>query len=386
MIDNIIFTSTDNNINNIFENYKFEYELFLIESNTFNTFGKIDNQIIQESYDDLEILQESIKETLTVWIARFTEAVQKALDRFIQIIEGVQDLAYLRSIEGKVKALDQDPGFSVNNIRNYDDEALANFNVVEFNEVYQSDKDSLQSQDAFLIKKYSNLGFAEGKTDIKEVIENYMVQVVTNSVNVTPGLIKGYYNWCRNDYKNDLGKIRTLMNTYNESTKAISTIINNLPNDYKDKEQTEGNDLVTPKTNPENVKESFRFLLEAPGDPPQTQQSISNTPSATDKPKDNGNPAKMTFDDRTDYVAKAKLGQDSNQEVVNAIRTYLSVTTRILSTIFIIIKNRKADYMRVLKHLFPMNRQQRETSQSTVNINKIPQNQIDTSNIPTNNT
>ena len=277
MIDNIIFTSTDNSINNIFENYKFEYELFLIESNTFNTFGKIDNQIIQESYDDLEILQESIKETLTVWIARFTEAVQKALDRFIQIIEGVQDLAYLRSIEGKVKALDQDPGFSVNNIRNYKDDVINNFNVVEFNKVYETDKESLQSQDAFLIKNYSNLGFAEGKTDIKEVIENYMVNIV-DTVNVTPGLIKGYYNWCRNDYKNDLGKIRTLMNTYNESTKAISTIINNLPNDYKDKEQTEGNDLVTPKTNPENVKESFRFLLEAPGDPPQTQQSISNTP------------------------------------------------------------------------------------------------------------
>ena len=231
MIDNIIFTSTDNHIDNIYENYKFEYELFLIEYNTFNTFGKIDNQIIQESYDDPEIIQESIKETLTVWIARFTEAVQKALDRFIQIIEGVQDLTYLKSIEGKVKALDKDPGFSVNNIRNYDDDALANFNVVEFNKVYQSDKDSLQSQDAFLIKNYSNLGFAEGKTDIKEVIENHMVHVVTDNVNVTPGLIKGYYDWCRNNYKNDLGKIRNLMNTYNESTKAISTIINNLPSD-----------------------------------------------------------------------------------------------------------------------------------------------------------
>ena len=65
---------------------------------------------------------------------------------------------------------------------------------------------------------------------------------------------------------------------------------------------------------------------------------------------------------------------------VNAIKTYLSTTTRILATLFIIIKNRKADYMRVLKHLFPMNREQQQIAQSTVNINQT-QTQVDTSNL-----
>ena len=120
-------------------------------------------------------------------------------------------------------------------------------------------------------------------------------------------------------------------------------------------------------------------MQEAPGDPIDTTPAISGTQSAVKKPS---NPAKMTFDDRTDYVAKAS-GNDSNQETVNAIRTYLSVTTRILSTMFIIVKNRKADYMRVLKHLFPMNRQQKETAQSTVNVNRVT-GQVDTSRMPSN--
>ena len=211
MIENIIFTSTDNTLDSLYENCRFEYELFLIESRAFSTFGKIDNELIQESYSDTEIIQESIKETLTLWIARFTEGIQKALDRFVQVIEGQQDLAYLKSIEPNVKALNKDPGFSVNNIRNYSNEAFNNFNVVPFNQVYTSKKDSLQNQEQFLIQNYNTYGFANGKTDIKEVLEDYFVDVVTDQVNVTPELIRGYYNWCRQDYINDVNKEKIIL-------------------------------------------------------------------------------------------------------------------------------------------------------------------------------
>ena len=90
----------------------------------------------------------------------------------------------------------------------------------------------------------------------------------------------------------------------------------------------------------------------------------------------------MTFDDKVEYVGKAN---GTNQDTVNIIRTYLSCTSRILSTLFVIIKNRKADYMRVLKHLFPVNREMKNTASATTTItnNQTNNNQVDISKIPT---
>ncbi len=376
MIENITFTSGDNYNDSLFETVSLEYELFLIESEAFSTFGKINNQCIRESYGaDLEILQESIKETLTLWLTRFTEALQQALDKFIGIIEGQMDLAYLKSIETKVKELKGDPGFSVNNIRNYKDDVIKGFDIVEFNTIFNTKKDSLENQDKFLIANYSNYGFAEGQTDIKDVLETAIVDVVKDSVNVTPELIRGYYNWCRNNYIEDVKAVQANMNTYNTSVKSIQNIINQLPNDYKDKNQTESNPNVTQNNTQQQKTESFRFNLH------EDDTTATTTGNNTTQPQGSQNPAKMEFNDKVDYVGKAG---GTNQDTVNMIKVYLTCTTKILSTLFVIIKNRKADYMRVLKHLFPVNREMRNTAATTTNINQNTNNgtpQINTSNM-----
>ena len=376
MVD-LDFNSIDYYVDSLYEEYQLEYELYMIEKSAFKTFAKINNVVIQENYDnDIEMIQESMKETLTIWITRFTEAIQNALNKFMDALDGAQDLAYLKSIEGAVKELKEDPGFSVNNIRNYKEEIIHNFKIQDFNTVYNSNKDSLQSQDQFLIQNYSNLGFANGKTDIKQVIEDTVVDVVKDPVAVKVDLIKGYYNWCRNDYVNDINPIKAAMNVYNNSSKSILGIINNLPDDFKNKEETQGNPDVTPK-GPEGKQESASLINED-----QTTPSITNTSGATNDGNKGGNPAKMTFDDKVDYIAKAK-GAGSNQEVVNAVRNYLSCTSRILSTLFIIIKNRKADYLRVLKHVFPMNRETRQAAQATTTITpNQTKSQVDTSRLP----
>lgn len=371
MITNLEFTSTDNYTSSIYETYQLEYELFLIEANAFNVLGKINNNILQES-SDMFILQESIKETLTVWITRFTEALQKALNNFMGAIEGAQDLTYLKSIEANVKSLNKDPGFTVNNIRNYKEDAIKNFDIVQFQDVYNTKKDSLQTQEQFLIQNYSNYGFAAGQTDIKEVLETALVDVVKEEVPVTIGLIRGYYDWCRNDYVNDMDTVKKMMNKYNESAKAISNLIKSLPEDYSDKEQTVNNPNVTQPNNnqqqPQNASFNFAYLYEA--DDTTAPNPANATPNPVGNNNKTNNPSKMEFNDKVDYMAKASGNKGaSNQEAVNAIKTYLSVTTRIVSTLFMIVKNRKSDYMRVLKHLFPMNKQQREVAQSTVNIN-----------------
>ena len=376
MIKNIAFSSDDNYIDSLFEQTQLEYELYLIETEAFTTCNKINKEIVQEAYGcDMEILNESIKETLTLWLARFTEAMQKALDNFIGAIEGAQDLAYLKSIEPSVKNLKEDPGFEVNNIRNYKSDMIKNFKVIDFNSIMTNNRDSLSNQENFLITNYPNLGFAQNKTDIKQVIESEFVEVVTQPVNVTVELINGYYNWCRNDYINDINPIKQAMNTYNTSTKTIQNLVSNLPDDYRDNSQTENNPNVTPKNQPgtDNANASFQNWWVHEDDTTANKGTANNGPKYEI-------PNKMTFDDKVDYIAKAK---GTNQDIVTMIKTYLSCTTRILGTMFIIIKNRKADYLRVLKHLFPVNKQMRADAGATATMTRT-NNQVDTSKIPGN--
>ena len=378
MIQNIEFNKDDNYDNSLYESYMLEYDLYLLESDAFNTLNRIDKQFIQESqYSDTEILNESIKETLTVWIGRFTEALQKALQKFVGIIQGAQDLAYLKSIESRVKALNTDPGFTISNIREYKGNIIREFKAVPFMQVYDTNKDSLQNQEQFLIQNYGNYGFTNGQTNIKEVLESSIVDIQKDPIDCTIDMIKEYYNWCRYEYIDDLNNIEAEMRRYNDSIKSISNLVANLPDDYKSTEQTAGNPDVTQQNanNTQTVQlASFTFSRGAV----LTEAPVPGTPNngVPHNQKDPSNPAKMTFDNKVDYVAKAGGG---NQEAVNAIKTYLSCTTRILSSLMIIVKNRKADYLRVLKHLFPVNREMRTQAASTVNINRtntVPQVQI----------
>lgn len=383
MIENIEFSRSDNYNNSLYEEYILEYDLYLAETDTFNTLNRIDNEIIQESqYNDTEILNESIKETLTVWIGRFTEALQKALTKFMAVIEGQQDLAYLKSIDSRVRTLATDPGFTVSNLREYKSDSIRNFKVIPFMDVYNANKDSLQSQEQFLAQNYSSYGFTTGNSNIKEVLETAIVDVTPQPQDCTVEMIKTYYNWCRNEYLEDIKPIQDQMRYYNDSIKSISTLVSQLPDDYKNGAETNGNPDVTPTPAQQgnvnqNVSSAYIFsagavLTEA--DPNAGGIPNNGTPN---NQKGSSNPGKMTFDNKVDYVAKVGGG---NQEAVNAIKTYLSCTTRLLSSMMMIVKNRKADYMRVLKHLFPVNREMRDVAQSTVNINRA--NQVPQINIP----
>lgn len=368
MIKVIEFSNSDYN-NSLYETYQLEYELFLIESDAFTTFGKINTKVIQEAYDDLDIIQESIKETMTLWIARFTEAMQKALDKFISVIEGARDLTYLKSIENSVKEFNKDPGFAVNNIREYDENLIKNFKIKPFDNIFTNNKDSLQNQEQFLIQNYPEY-FSDGQTDISQVLQSKLVKVSDQQTQVNIDMIRNMYDWCRNKYTEDLNIVKEAMNQYNTSVKSISNIINQLPDDFKQNAQTQNNELVTPSNTQQQQQTESAFVVReetnnnatSAANNSNSQPSISNTSGATSKPN---NPAKMTFDDKVNYVGKAN---GSNQETVNAVRNYLSCTTRIVSTLFIIIKNKKADYMRILKHLFPMNKEQQGLSQATVNV------------------
>lgn len=386
MINNLTFERADNYTESLFEVCQFEYELFLIESKAFSTFGKINEVSIQESYTaDIVMLQESIKETLTIWVSRFTEALQKALDKFVAMIEGAQDLAYLRSIQDSVNKLNQDPGFNVNNLRIYEDNVIQGFNIVDFKTVFENSakKASLESQEKFLIENYPNF-FSEGKTDIKAGLESAIVKI-EEQVNINVERIQFYYKWCRETYKKDIDHMQGLMNVYNTSTKSIQNIISQLPEDYRDKNQTANNPNVTQPNNSNQqsgTTESYYFHEEEGGSA-VNGSPVNNTGNPAQAGQKTENPNKMTFDDKVNYVGKAS---GTNQDTVNYIRNYLTCTTKILSTLFIIIKNRKADYLRVLKHLFPMNREQKQTAASTAQIQQTNNaGQVNVANMPTSN-
>ena len=366
MISNITFKSDDNYISSLYETYSFEYDLFLAESDTFNTLNKIDNASLQEAYlNEAEMITESIKETLTLWLTRFTEAIQKAFNKFMSVIEGAKDTVYLKSIESQVKALDKDPGFSVSNVRNYNDDAIKNFKVVDFQQVYNTNKDSLQTQEKFLIANYSDYGFADGQTDIKDTLEKSMVNVV-DEANITIDNIKGYYEWCRTNYNEDINPIRQQINQYNTSIKSISNLISQMPDDFRNPVQTANNPTVTQNTT-QDVNSAYIFsgniIIEADNDTQTTgtTNSISGTQSAVNTNQQDND--QMKFNDKVDKVAK--VGGE-NQEVVVATKTYLSCTARLLQTIFQIIKNRKADYIRILKHLFPAGKDMQNVDQSNI--------------------
>ena len=371
MIDNLVFSKEDNYISNLYEMYELEYNLYLAEQEAFRAFSIINTQVIQESYYDLELIQESIKETLITWVSKFADGLQKALNKFVSIIDGPQDSTYLKSIKQSVDNLREDPGFTVDNIRNYDENKLHNFQIVDFTTAY-GDKDSLQSQDSFLIRFYPDY-FSEGKTNIKEQLEAGMVKTITDPVNATAELIRGYYNWCVNDYKTDLEGITKNINSYNNSTKSIQNVVNELPDDFRKADETNGNDLVTPKTAPVNGKqESALFLFH---EAETTTPMISNTPGATNNSK-NPDANKMTFNNDENF--KSKTG-GNNQEVVNCIKNYLVGTTKIISTLFMIVKNRKSDYLRVLKHTFPVSKEIRGATEAETQIlNKNAQTQVNT--------
>lgn len=386
MIENLTLNSNDNYVESLYETCQLEYELFLIESKAFNTLGKINETSIQESYNaDIMILQESIKETLTIWLTRFGEALKKALDKFIATIQGAQDLAYLKSIEDSVKKLNQNPGFNVNNLRQYNEKTLQGVEIIPFRKVFDENKAALESQEKFLTTYYSQF-FPNGGTDIRAGIEGALVKTLDQPIEINIERIKFYYNWCRNTYIQDIDAIKKQMDMYNTSTKSIQDIINQLPEDYRDKNQTQNNPNVTPtNAQQQEQQKNESYIYEAEGDSAVTGNKVNGPTNAATPGQDKSqNLGKMTFDDKVDYVGKAS---GTNQDTVNYIKNYLTCTTKILSALFIIVKNRKADYMRVLKHLFPMNREQKNTAVSTANITKTNNNvgQVDTSNMPTGN-
>ena len=318
MTNDLNFSQDDHYYTSLFESISLEYDIFLSESSAFKTISMLDLEFVHESSCyDIEILNESIKETLTLWITRFTEAIQKALTKFVQIIDGARDAAYLKSIEGSLKNLKQDPGFNINHIREYKDDFFTSFKVKDFMTIYNSNKDSMQSQDQFLIQNYGDY-FSDGKTNIKDQLEQKIVQVVTEPVACTKERLETYYNWCRNDYKKDLDTIQSQMNTYNTSIKSISNLVATLPDDYKDSSQTQGNPNVTTA--------SYIFN---PG------MIISEAEEGNNN--DNDNDGKMTFTNTQNYAVQKGGG---NQEAVNAVRNYLTCTSKILSSLMIIIKNR----------------------------------------------
>lgn len=385
MIEDLTLNSNDNYMESLFETIQLEYELFLIESRAFNTLGKINETTIQESYyADVMILQESIKETLTIWLTRFGEALKKALDKFVATIQGAQDLAYLKSIEDSVKKLNQNPGFNVNNLRTYEDGAIQKINIIPFKKVFDENKAALESQEKFLTSYYSEY-FTNGNTDIKAGLESHIVKTQSRAVEITIERIQFYYDWCRNTYVKDLDVVKKQMDQYNTSTKSIQDIINTLPEDYRDKNQTQNNPNVTPTNTQQQQQKQESYIIEDEGGS-AVNGSVVNGPTNAATPgqqNQSQNLGKMTFDDKVNYVGQAS---GTNQDTVNYIKNYLTCTTKILSTLFIIIKNRKADYMRILKHLFPMNREQKNMSVATATVTQRKNNgQVDASNIPTSN-
>ena len=299
------------------ENYELEYSIFLAENELFNNFMNLGHSIVNESFDSgLITLQENVKDTIMNYLKKIITAVQNIWNKIKEIFNNTKDNIYLKAIEKAINDSKKDPEFTIDNYKIYDNSKFDMIKIIPFN--YEQMKDSLDSVNHFLQVNYSNItDIGKDETKVKDAVLNYVCISNNNGYRLKNDDIKKIFSWCINDYKKNITNIENDIKSLNSSSSNIENIVNN-----------------TMSATGEAVEYYNYYITEADND--NNKMKIND-----DKPEDNANDQ------------NSNKSSDNNNQVVKDIQTYMSATTQILTAKINIMKDRRKDYISILKHYIP---------------------------------
>ena len=299
------------------ENYELEYNIFLAENELFNNFMNLGHSIVNESFDSgLITLQENVKDTIMNYLKKIITAVQNIWNKIKEIFNNTKDNIYLKAIEKAINDSKKDPEFTIDNYKIYDNSKFDMIKIIPFN--YEQMKDSLDSVNHFLQVNYSNItDIGKDETKVKDAVLNYVCISNNNGYRLKNDDIKKIFSWCINDYKKNITNIENDIKSLNSSSSNIENIVNN-----------------TMSATGEAVEYYNYYITETDND--NNKMKIND-----DKLEDNANDQNNN------------KGSDNNNQVVKDIQTYMSATTQILTAKINIMKDRRKDYISILKHYIP---------------------------------
>ena len=307
------------------ETYTLKYDIFLAESELFEELTSYKQLLTESDTAGLYILAEGVKETILNYIGKIIRGVQKVWDAIKERFSNMElpDNIYLKSIEKKIAEADFEPKFTIKNSKKYDDQKFAMVTVVPFD--YQQMKPSLNSVENFIRTNYSNIvsGYQpqEGGFNVKEAIQQFIVSSEGDKRPTTDEM-KEYYKWCTNNYKNSTQSVE-------RDLKLINAITANVENYVKSTIASEAVSMLY-------------YLTEADDD--------------NDKMKVEDDPDKEKQD-----TEKSQFLKD--------LQVYMSFITQILTAKLEILRNRKKDYVTILKHYIPMVKKPKEEEQGEIEVN-----------------
>ena len=210
------------------EEYNFQYELYLAESELFNNLINLGASYINESVGLISI-NEGVKETVENYIEKIINAITNAWDRFKEICLKEIDKVYLKSISNQMQ--DPKPDFVAKDFVEYDFMKLDQIKLVPFN--YEEMKPYLSSEAEFMQHYYSSLA---GEGSIGNKIESLVVKNKSDK-KVDSNLMKEMYKFClefpekikplENDIKNmetSKNNIKTMVSTIRPAETATEAV------------------------------------------------------------------------------------------------------------------------------------------------------------------
>lgn len=290
------------------ESYELEYNVFLAEQEMFKDIFQYGAMLLNES-TGLVYINEGFKETISKYIEKITAAIQKAWDRFKEIVTKQADQVYLKTIASKIATV-EDPGFTIIGYKSYDLNKLNNIKLIPFN--YEEMKQYLDTQETFINQYYSTLVSSDGKS-LKEKITNYIV-ASTKDERCTKELLQSMFKFVSTEFKNHITKVEQDLKVVNSSNKSIQNLMN----------------MITP---PEVKKESV-VLYEI-----------------------------YIHEDDIKFQDDPNKVKEDNGSLVKHISNYMKASTDVLSVKMDILRTIYAQNMKTIKHFIKPEKTEKTKSQ-----------------------
>lgn len=295
------------------EDYDLSYNLFLAEQEMFRSLAGIEYDIISES-TDLVSIQEGVKETVMNYLQKIMTQIQKLWAKF-QAVFAEKILTKLEKQFNQAKESVANAEFTVNNYVEYNMQELDKYKIVNF-EYNDQTKEDFKSVNTFIEKNYPGL-ISDDSKDVKKAL----LAKTTNKVEhfkVDGKILQDMYNYCKNEYKNNVNTISNDITSLNNSSKTITSMVNTVINAQETVQLWESMNLHVYTEADEDSK---------------------------------GDSDKMSFTDNSGETSGESKDDDKKKaQVTTAVTVYMTAETKILSAKMYVVSNKFKTYMRILNH------------------------------------
>lgn len=202
--------------------YQEHYEYFLAEQELFEGLFKQSFNFVNESINVVS-LNEGFKETIINYISKITAALEKAWERFKEIITRGADVAYLKAV--KPRLANADPKFIIKNHILYDTRPLDNIKIVPFN--YEEMKESLGTKKDFLEKYYSSI-LRDPEKSVSENVESLAIKSI-GDIQCTGEMLRDIHDLLSNHYSVILKALEADLKSVNVSNSNIQRLVSSIP-------------------------------------------------------------------------------------------------------------------------------------------------------------